>query len=223
MGAVRGPARATGKGGTKEHGMPDREPIAEQMLESDDATAMPWAEATRRLTEEGRTSTFWLATARSDGRPHVRPVLAVWVDDALHFAASATTHKAKNLARDSHCAVTLGSGDLDIVVEGEATKVRDEGRLRRVAEAYASTYDWHVTVRDGALRVRRRTTSTPSRRRWPSGSVRVRRTGTTRPAGASLKRNREVADDYHGAGCNVMSTIGGQERGLNRSVTSPKR
>ena len=32
MGAVRGPARATGKGGTKEHDMPDREPIAEQML-----------------------------------------------------------------------------------------------------------------------------------------------------------------------------------------------
>ena len=131
--------------------MPDQEPIAEQMLKSDDATAMPWAEARRRLTEEGRTSTFWLATARSDGRPHVRPLLVVWVDGALHFTASATTRKAKNLASNSHCAVTLASNDLDIVVEGEATKVRDEGRLRRVAEAYASTYDWHVTVRDGAF------------------------------------------------------------------------
>jgi nitroimidazol reductase NimA-like FMN-containing flavoprotein (pyridoxamine 5'-phosphate oxidase superfamily) len=130
--------------------MPDQEPIAEPMLKSDDATAMPWAEARRRLTE-GRDSTFWLATARADGRPHVRPVLAVWVDGALHFAATESSRKARNLARDPHCAVTLALDDLDLVVEGEATKVRDEGRLRRVAEAYASTYDWHVTVRAGAF------------------------------------------------------------------------
>ena len=73
--------------------MPDREPIAEQMLKSADATAMPWAEATRRLTED-RSSTFWLATARPDGRPHVVPVWAVWLDDALYFATFQDTEGA---------------------------------------------------------------------------------------------------------------------------------
>jgi hypothetical protein len=37
------------------------------------------------------------------------------------------------------------------VVEGLAEKVRDAGRLQRVANAHASTYDWHVTVRAGAF------------------------------------------------------------------------
>ena len=131
--------------------MPDREPIAEQMLESDDATAMPWAEARRRLTEEGRTSTFWLATARSDGRPHVVPVWAVWHDGALYFATGQGTRKGINLARDPRCVVTLSGGGLDLAIEGEAARVTDEARLQRVAALYAAR-GWHVTVRDGAFR-----------------------------------------------------------------------
>jgi hypothetical protein len=27
----------------------------------------------------------WLSTVRPDGRPHVAPLIAVWVDDALVF------------------------------------------------------------------------------------------------------------------------------------------
>jgi hypothetical protein len=37
------------------------------------------------------------------------------------------------------------------VLQGTAVKVRDAATLRRVADAYASIYDWHVTVRDGAF------------------------------------------------------------------------
>lgn len=61
------------------------------------------------------------------------------------------TRKAKNLARNSHCVITVEEEPLDLVVEGEAAKVRDAATLRRVADAYASTYGWHVTVRDGAF------------------------------------------------------------------------
>lgn len=35
-------------------------------------------------------------------------------------------------------------------MEGEAVKVTDEARLRRIAEVYAS-HGWKPTVRDGAL------------------------------------------------------------------------
>jgi hypothetical protein len=149
MGAVSGPAQATGKGGAKEHGMPDREPIAEPMLASADATAMPWAEATRRLTED-RSSTFWLATARSDGRPHVVPVWAVWLDGALHFATGQGTRKGRNLARNPRCVVALSGGGLDLMIEGSAARLTDEARLRRVAAVYAAK-GWHATVRDGAF------------------------------------------------------------------------
>jgi hypothetical protein len=55
---------------------------------------------------------------------------------------------------NSHCVITTGCNvleGLDVVVEGEAVQVSDEARLQRVADRYASKYDWHYTVRDGAF------------------------------------------------------------------------
>jgi hypothetical protein len=121
---------------------------AAEPFRAGDTAATPWAEARRGLAEG---DTYWLSTVRPDGRPHVMPVLAVWVDGALHFCTGAATRKGKNLARSSHCVIAVGVPGLDLVLEGRVTKVRDEARLRRVADAYASKYDWRVTVRDGAF------------------------------------------------------------------------
>lgn len=127
--------------------MAGKNPVSAQPL-SGDAMPTRWAEGCARL----RTAdTYWLVTTRPDCRPHVVPVLAVWVDDALHFVAGASTRKAKNLVHDPHCVITASGPSLDLVVEGEATKVRDEAKLQRVTDAYASKYEWHVTVRGGAF------------------------------------------------------------------------
>ena len=42
---------------------------------------------------------------------------------------------------------------IDVVVEGEAVRVRDEARLARIAAAYVAKYgsDWQFDVRDGAF------------------------------------------------------------------------
>jgi nitroimidazol reductase NimA-like FMN-containing flavoprotein (pyridoxamine 5'-phosphate oxidase superfamily) len=109
--------------------MADREPVAEQPFGADDTVPTSWAEARERLEEAG---TYWLATARSDGRPHVMPVLSVWVDGALCFSAGEASRKGKNLARDPRCVVTAGSRALDLVVEGEVAKVSDMVTLHRV-------------------------------------------------------------------------------------------
>ena len=76
--------------------MADREPLSDQPLGADDAIPAPWAEARGRLEEAG---TYWLATARPDGRPHVMPVLGAWLDGALSFSAGEASRKGKNLAR----------------------------------------------------------------------------------------------------------------------------
>ena len=34
---------------------------------------------------------FWLSTVRPDGRPHVTPVVAAWVEGAVWFSTGATT------------------------------------------------------------------------------------------------------------------------------------
>jgi nitroimidazol reductase NimA-like FMN-containing flavoprotein (pyridoxamine 5'-phosphate oxidase superfamily) len=135
------------------------EPAAERNLDGYGAPLIPWAKVRERL-EEGLTQapesggpgrhTCWLATVRPDGGPHVMPLGVLWVDGAFYFNAGATTRKAKNLAHDPRCVLTVATHGFDLVVEGEAARVTDNAKLKRIADVYASG-GWQPTVRDGAL------------------------------------------------------------------------
>jgi nitroimidazol reductase NimA-like FMN-containing flavoprotein (pyridoxamine 5'-phosphate oxidase superfamily) len=134
--------------------MIEREPMTalDPRFSSDAAAPTPWAEGRGRLEE---AELYWLTTVRPDGRPHVTPLMAVWLDGAMYFCTGPDERKAKNLARSPHCILTTGCNrmdqGLDLVVEGDAVKVSDEAKLRRVADRYASKYDWRYDVRDGAF------------------------------------------------------------------------
>jgi hypothetical protein len=120
---------------------------------SEGATAPPWEEARDRFAG---ADLYWLATVRADGRPHVCPLIAVWLDEAAHFCTGPGEQKARNLERNPRCALTAG-GDalegLDVVLEGEAVRVADEARLRRLADAWVAKYgeEWRFEVRDGGF------------------------------------------------------------------------
>jgi pyridoxine/pyridoxamine 5'-phosphate oxidase len=128
---------------TEEDKMTANEPVATQPLLAD-KTPTSWAEARQHL---GGGDTYWLTTVHPDGRPHLRPVLAVWVDGGLHFCAGPATAKGRNLARDPRCVLAIGDEAADLVVEGHAAKVGDDAKLQQVAEVYAAKYDWQVEVR----------------------------------------------------------------------------
>lgn len=133
--------------------MTEQTPVAEQPL-TDEVMATPWAEARARLEHPDPSRTYWLATARPDGRPHVMPVLGLWMDGAFYFITGETTRKGKNLAGDPRCVITATSTTLpalDLILEGDARKVADETELQRVAEAYGSKMGWPLEVRDGAV------------------------------------------------------------------------
>ena len=49
------------------------------------AAAAGWDE-TRRALEEAQLS--WICTVHSDGRPHLTPLVAVWLDEALYFSTA---------------------------------------------------------------------------------------------------------------------------------------
>jgi general stress protein 26 len=132
------------------------DPVAEldARFSAADASATPWKRAQAALEA---AEIFWISTVRPDGRPHVTPLLAVWLDGAMHFCTGADEQKARNLARNPRCSLTtgcnaLGEG-LDIVVEGEAAPVREKARLERLAALYEAKYgsDWRFEVRDGAF------------------------------------------------------------------------
>ena len=136
--------------------MAANEPVTEldPRFSGEDATPAPWTKARERLE---CAEVYWLSTVRPDGRPHVTPLIAVWLDGALYFCTGPSERKAKNLLGNAHCVITTGSNvlseGLDLVVEGDAVRERDEVTLQRVADAYESKYgsDWRFTVRDGAF------------------------------------------------------------------------
>jgi pyridoxine/pyridoxamine 5'-phosphate oxidase len=119
-----------------------------------DATATPWAEGRERIEA---AELFWISTVRPDGRPHVTPLISVWLDRAAYFCTGSDERKAKNLAANPCCILTTGANQLreglDLTIEGEAQQLRDEAALRRVAAAYESKYgaEWRFDVHDGAF------------------------------------------------------------------------
>jgi general stress protein 26 len=131
--------------------MPESEPTIElnQGFSSPEATARPWAEVAGVLSA---SEIFWLSTVRHDGRPHVTPLPAIWLDGRLHFCTGSEEQKTKNLESDPRCILTTGTNQLrsglDVVIEGTAVRVTDQPRLRELAALWRSKLDWDFAVGD---------------------------------------------------------------------------
>jgi Pyridoxamine 5'-phosphate oxidase len=116
------------------------------------ATPTSWDE-TRAVLE--RAELFWLTTVRPDGRPHTTPVVAVWVNDGLHFTTGAEEQKGKNLGTSPHVVATTGcngwDSGLDVVVEGDAHPCTDPAVLTQIALAFQKKWDgrWKFEARGG--------------------------------------------------------------------------
>jgi pyridoxine/pyridoxamine 5'-phosphate oxidase len=127
-------------------------PTAERNLDRYGAPLIAWTRVRERL-EQGFTQapgtggpsrhTCWLATIDEDNKPHVMPLGVLWLDGALYFNSGAGTRKAQNLARNPHCALTVATNEFDLVVEGDAVRVTDEAKLKRIADA-------RTVVKDGS-------------------------------------------------------------------------
>jgi general stress protein 26 len=121
-----------------------------------DPHAVPTSwEDTLRVIETAEL--FWITTVRADGRPHVTPLPAIWLDGALHFCTGPAEQKAVNLRNNPHVALTTGRNDwdrgLDVVVEGNAVQVIDQATLTRLADAWRTKWDgsWQFEARDGVF------------------------------------------------------------------------
>jgi nitroimidazol reductase NimA-like FMN-containing flavoprotein (pyridoxamine 5'-phosphate oxidase superfamily) len=132
------------------------EPVMEldERFSDPGAKATPWAKA-REVLETAQLS--WITTVRADGRPHVTPLVSVWLDDAAHFITGPGEQKAVNLASNPHVVITTGCNrwdqGLDVMVEGEARRVTDPAMLERLAAAWATKWDgrWQLEVADGGF------------------------------------------------------------------------
>jgi nitroimidazol reductase NimA-like FMN-containing flavoprotein (pyridoxamine 5'-phosphate oxidase superfamily) len=133
------------------------EPAAklDQRFSAADAVATRWEE-TDHLLEAAEL--FWICTVRSDGRPHVTPLVAVWLDRTMYFCTGPAEQKAVNLGGTSHVVLMTGCNawdrGVDVVVEGEAVQVTDSSTLHRLAKAWAAKWDgrWHYEVDPSGFR-----------------------------------------------------------------------
>jgi general stress protein 26 len=118
------------------------------------ATATPWSETQRALET---AQLFWITTVRADGRPHVTPLVAVYLGGALYISTGAEEQKRINLQTNPHVALTTGCNDwsrgLDIVVEGRAEQATDDDLLRQLAQLWATKWDgtWQFRAEDGVF------------------------------------------------------------------------
>lgn len=120
----------------------------DELKPPDPAAVIEWAEALERLSA---ARTYWFATLHPGGRPHVRPVLAVWVRGLLVTTSSPGTRKFRNVVSNDQVTLTTSTDGIDFVVEGFAAPVAGAEILELVAAAYRSKYGWPVAVAGDAL------------------------------------------------------------------------
>ncbi len=103
---------------------------------------LPWRWAENHLE---KAHNFWVASTRPDGRPHVMPVWAVWMDGGLYFSTGAKSRKARNLRANPACVVCAEHARGQIVIEGTAKRLSDSKLWKRFAKVYEKKYDFDMS------------------------------------------------------------------------------
>ena len=109
-----------------------------------------WSRVLAQLEAGETKGSYFLATTRSDGAPHMTGIGALWSGGKFYIVSGVATRKSRNIARDNRCALAVSLPDIDLVVEGTAERVTDAATLTRVAALYADG-GWPAEARDGAL------------------------------------------------------------------------
>ena len=93
---------------------------------ADPAGALGWEWAQERLVAN---KNYWVVTASAAGRPHAMPVWGVWLPgpERFWFSCSPNARKARNIAENPRCVVTVDSTEEVVSVEGRARPAGQAG------------------------------------------------------------------------------------------------
>ena len=137
--------------------MTDRAPVEVTNLDRYGSPELPWGRPRDLLAAgppqpdvPGGETFVALGTCRPDGRPHAAGIGARWLDGDFYFTSGPATRKSRNLAANPACTISLRLEGIDLVLEGEATRVVDPATLARVAALYREG-GWPAEVAGDAL------------------------------------------------------------------------
>lgn len=103
---------------------------------------VPWDYVTQQLTE---AKNYWLCSVYPDGRPHVIPRWAVFLDGKIYYDGSPKTRHARNIMENPRISLHLESGDQVVILEGTARPAEKPSPElgRKLAQAYQAKYAPH--------------------------------------------------------------------------------
>ena len=130
--------------------MAQREPTEVRNLDRYGSPALPWSRARDVLATPSQTDRYFLGTVGPDGRPHSAGVGALWFDGGLYVVSGPGTRKSRNLAANPVGTVSAALRGIDLVLEGEATRVTDRPTLERLAGLYRAQ-GWPAEVEGDAF------------------------------------------------------------------------
>ena len=117
--------------------MTDRAPVEVTNLDRYGSPALQWSRPRDLLAASAASNiSFFLGTVRPDGRPHSAAVGALWHDGDLYIVSGPETRKSRNLAANPACTISVGLQGIDLILEGEVTRVTDQPTLEKVAGLY---------------------------------------------------------------------------------------
>src|SRR5919106_1015023 len=131
--------------------MAEREPTEVRNLDRYGSPALQWSRARDLLAVPSQTDRFFLGTVGPDGRPHAAGVGALWLDGDLYVVSGPETRKSRNLAANPACTISASLNGIDLVFEGEATRVTDRPTLERLAAHYRDKGGWPAEVEGDAF------------------------------------------------------------------------
>jgi len=132
--------------------MTDRTPNEVTNLDRYGSAALPWSRPHDLLEkpQEGSELTFFLSTTRPDGRPHSAGVGAIWHEGNIYFTSGPETRKSRNLAANPACTISVRLEGIDLILEGEATRITDQPTLEKLAKVYRDG-GWPAEVKGDAF------------------------------------------------------------------------
>jgi hypothetical protein len=135
--------------------MPDRaewQPTETTNLDIYGHDPIPWSRARDALVEGTPTTdvTMFLGTTDPDGRPHAAGFGAAWLRGDVYFTSGPKARKTRNLAANPAASISGRLDGIDVVLEGDVTRVTDAATLEEVAEIYRNG-GWPAQVERDAL------------------------------------------------------------------------
>src|ERR671924_1949769 len=130
--------------------MTEREPAETTNLDRYGSPALLWSRARDVLAVPSQTDRFFLGTVGPDGRPHAAGVGALWSDGDLYVVSGPGTRKSRDLAANPACTLSTALPGIDLVFDGEATRVTNGPSLERVAALYRAG-GWPAEVEGDAF------------------------------------------------------------------------